>query len=380
MDNSQSQLCISCHSEGITTVAAHSQCNTCHISHTAPSGPYLLTGKTVTETCNTCHSTSPSPQPGANIAADLVKLSPHDTNPPVNQSIVAGTQVSCNDCHEPHSMTSGVATAPLVSPQLGTINGENISGATALRAQFNYEVCMKCHAEQNVLQPFIGRQIVQNNTRLQFAPSAISYHPIAAAGKNMDVPSLIPGMTPATIIYCVDCHASDTSKAAGSLGPNGPHGSNIKPLLIAPYDTIDNSIESATTYALCYRCHQRSTILMSPTFPQHNSHVVTDQTPCSACHDAHGISSLQGTEMHNSSLINFDVTIVKPDPITGKLEYDRLGPRSGQCFLSCHGVAHSPLAYPSAGPIAPMQFRAGNILRPSTPMRGAPALPKKQVR
>src|SRR5678810_544614 len=123
----------------------------------------------------------------------------------------------------------------------GTRLGTSIFLPAAVpRAQFNYEVCFKCHAEQNTVQPFINRQLVQINTRLQFAPSAISYHPITAAGKNMDVPSLVPGMTIGSLIYCVDCHGSDDSKLAGRTGPNGPHGSNVKPLLAAQYDTTDN--------------------------------------------------------------------------------------------------------------------------------------------
>jgi len=86
---------------------------------------------------------------------------------------------------------------------------------------------------------------------------------------------------------------------------------------------------------------------MSPNqpFPLHRSHVVNDKGSCSLCHDSHGISSNQGTAQHNQHLINFDTSIVRPDPVTGKLEYDSSGMRSGTCYLSCHGVAHSPLSY-----------------------------------
>jgi predicted CXXCH cytochrome family protein len=376
MDNTHSQLCTSCHNEGITTVAAHQECATCHISHTAPSGPYLLKAATVTETCNTCHGNTVSQQQGLNIAMDIAKFSTHDTNPPVNQPN-NGTQVSCSDCHEPHTMSTGLASAPVISPQLGSVSGVNLAGAPVPHAQYNYETCFKCHAEQNTIQPFITRRIVSNNTRLQFAPSAISYHPITAPGKNMDVPSLIPGMTTATVIYCVDCHGSDTSKLAGGAGPNGPHGSNNKPLLIATYETVDHTSESELAYALCYRCHQRSTILASQTFPQHATHVVNDQTPCSVCHDAHGIPSAQGTAMNNSALINFDMTVVSPDPATGKLEYDRLGPRSGQCFLTCHNVPHSGLMYPGTSPLSPIvpQSLRHGTPTPMGPVPRAPAGP-----
>jgi predicted CXXCH cytochrome family protein len=368
MDNTNSQLCNSCHNQGVTTIVEHNQCASCHQPHTAPSAPYLLKGTTVSETCNTCHSSAPSPTQGANIAADMTKISVHDTNPAVNLP-AASNAVACNSCHEPHTMVRGVAPAPIVAPSLGKIDGETMAGAVVPVAQFTYEVCFKCHGEQDTVAPYITRQIVQTNKRLQFTPSAVSYHPVTAAGKNMDVPSLVPGLTVASLLYCVDCHGSDDSKAAGRTGPNGPHGSNVKPLLQLPYSTLDFTTESANSYALCYKCHERSLILNSPTFPQHNSHVVADQTPCSVCHDAHGVSSTQGNAMHNSKLINFDTTVVTPDPVTGKLEYDSLGPRAGQCFLSCHGVNHSPLAYPSAGPV---------VQQPIHPLRRGPALPRQQ--
>jgi hypothetical protein len=86
----------------------------------------------------------------------------------------------------------------------------------------------------------------------------------------------------------------------------------VQSLLVAPYETTDGTAESAVSYALCYRCHERSQILNSVTFPQHMSHVVADRSPCSVCHDAHGISSAQATPMSNSKLINFDTSVVTP--------------------------------------------------------------------
>ncbi|MEW6599617.1 MAG: cytochrome C, partial [Nitrospirota bacterium] len=80
-------------------------------------------------------------------------------------------------------------------------------------------------------------------------------------------------------------------------------------------------------------------------FTRHNLHIVTANSPCSACHDPHGISSIQGTPSNNSHLINFDVTIVQPNS-QGLLRFEDLGIFSGQCYLSCHGTDHNPGVYP----------------------------------
>jgi predicted CXXCH cytochrome family protein len=360
MRNESSQLCNSCHVQGVTTVTNHAQCASCHQPHTAPSGPYLLKGRTVTDTCISCHGGGVGPDQGSNISADLNKVVRHDTHPAVNLKDHIPADVDCKDCHEPHTMDTAAAPgAPIISPRLGRIDGVNIAGAAVPRAQYEYEVCFKCHDNAQAVQPLISRVIVQQNTRLKFEASAVSSHPVTTSGKDSDVPSLRPGLTTASVIYCTDCHSSDT--AVGATGPKGPHGSNVRGLLTAGYETADNTPESANAYALCYRCHDRSVMLNSPTFPQHNSHVVNDQTPCSVCHDPHGISSAQGNMTNASHLINFDTTVVTRDPVTQRLEYQRTGTRSGQCFLSCHGVAHSPKAYPSA--VTTPQLRVPQPLR-----------------
>ena len=76
------------------------------------------------------------------------------------------------------------------------------------------------------------RQFVQTNTRLEFATGPNpSYHPVVSAGKSLDVPSLIPPLTTASIINCTDCHSNDSGPNAGGTGPSGPHGSLYPPIL-----------------------------------------------------------------------------------------------------------------------------------------------------
>lgn len=349
MKNEQSQLCNSCHTIQTTNIATHTTCISCHQNHSAPSGPELLAAKTPSETCTSCHNSSNTK--AADIASDLVKVSVHDTKAPVNAADAIPNQSSCNSCHDPHTMTTAasVVSAPTIRGTLGKVPGVNAAGTDIPVSQNEYEVCFKCHADRQPkdLIPKVTRKIAQANTRLEFDPSAISFHPIEIAGRNKDVPSLRNvNYTTSSLIYCTDCHSSDSGKAAGGTGPSGPHGSQYKPLLALRYDTIDRTSESEAAYALCYKCHDRNSILNDESFKYHKKHVVDQQTPCSVCHDPHGIPSAQGNLANNTHLINFDTKIVTPDP-QGRLQFNDTGRYSGNCNLVCHNKLHNAeMRYP----------------------------------
>ena len=197
----------------------------------------------------------------------------------------------------------------------------------------------------------VRRQIDGANLRLVFAPSSPSFHPLAAPGLNQDVPSLKAPLTPASVIRCSACHASDAGPGNGGAGPRGPHGSIYSKLLERGYSTLDFTAESPTAYALCYKCHDRDVLLSDAkdafrkiaaggTRSLHALHVRDRQSPCSACHDAHGVSRQGGTPTANAHLVNFDVAIVKPGQ-GGPPSYRGGGSRTGSCNLSCHGTTHS---------------------------------------
>ncbi len=376
MDNSSSQLCNACHKNNNTTVTGHQSCNSCHQSHSAPSGPYLLVAKTVTETCNTCHGGQNNQAP--NIATDLAKARTHDTKSPVNNPNPIPNETTCATCHEPHTMTKVTAVAPDIRGNMGSVAGINSSGAAIPAARYEYEVCFQCHADKQATeaQPIVTRKIVQANTRLEFDTAAISFHPVEGAGKNSDVPSLRTPYTTASVIYCSDCHSSDTGPAAGGSGANGTHGSNNRPLLALRYETTDGTAESAAAYALCYKCHDRNSILGDKSFPAHSKHVVDNHTACSTCHDSHGISTVQGTAANNSNLINFDTSVVRPDSL-GRLEFIDTGVHSGQCNLTCHGKVHDastaypvPAGAPAARRAAPLNRRNPIPVPPTPPKTG----------
>ena len=346
-DNTDSALCMTCHEISTTTIIEHQNCASCHTTHTSPSGPFLLARDRITNTCIACHDGAHGSAPDIN--SDLLKLDVHDTNRLADPPNPIPSDVTCTDCHDPHTMTQGTASAPTIHPNFGDIDGVNESGSFVQKASNEYEACFKCHADDNAInQSYRPRLITQVNTRYEFALDAVSFHPVEGPGRNADVPSLKPGWTESSMMYCSDCHGSDTSKKSGGNGANGVHGSDEEPLLLARYDTADSTHESLSAYALCYQCHYRdgpNGILSDISF-EHKKHVVEEDTPCSACHDPHGISSAQGNSINNAHLINFDSSIVLPDPDTGLLKYESTGRFQGQCFLECHGKKHSPERYP----------------------------------
>lgn len=346
MRNTNSELCVACHTMGQTDIQGHSQCADCHQNHTAPSGALLLKKPNITKTCTSCHDGS-HPKAG-DIASDMTKVSAHDTSSAPNPDGGFQANSSCTSCHDPHTMTRGTAASRQAAPgpsvaslgRLGRIGGVNASGAPVNVISAEQEVCYKCHGDGNIAMPRVARRISNINVRQQFSPSAVSMHPVGVSGRGTDVPSLRPGWSTSSLMRCSDCHGSESGSA-------GIHGSTYPGLLVAAYETRDYTNESAATYALCYKCHDRASILENRSFPGHKVHIVDKQTPCAACHDAHGIAAGQGRLANNAHLINFATSMVLPDRVTGKLEYRDNGGFTGECFLSCHGVDHSPKRYPT---------------------------------
>ena len=184
----------------------------------------------------------------------------------------------------------------------------------------------------------------QTNVRLQFDSGNPSFHPVVAPGNNPDVPSLIAPLAENATITCGDCHSNDAGSRSGGQGPDGPHGSIFPSLLTRNYQTRDRTPESPNAYALCYSCHDRNSILADESFASHRLHVSDNNTPCSACHDPHGISLTQGTTENNSHLINFDTSIVFRNT-EDEIRFEDRGNRAGACYLSCHNANHDGWSY-----------------------------------
>lgn len=326
---------------------AENGCRNCHVPHAAGGHARLLNYAAEEDNCLACHNGNVAQK---NIGNELTKLTGHfvqnynGAHDPAEAFVLGGPpkHVECADCHNPHqSSPTPSLGAPFVSGATQGVSGIDLTGQPVRAAQYEYEICNKCHGDHNVIASFpITRQINQLNTRLEFDPANPSFHPVAAAGVNHNVPSLLPHYTTASKILCTDCHNNDDS-----LGPKGPHGSNNSFLLAKNCATADNSTETPYAYELCYSCHSRTSLLGDQSFKSHNSHIVTYKAPCSACHDAHGISATQGNPVNHAALINFDLNIVRP-LANGSLRFEKTGTFHGQCFLSCHGATHDPISNP----------------------------------
>ena len=281
---------------------------------------------------------------GVNIQTDSNKFYTHPVNLATGvhdlteNPLTMSKHVECSDCHNPHQVSNQnapLASAPDVNGRMSGVKGINASGAVLTESTYEYEICFGCHADN----AFYGTQqvtrlIQETNERLRFDSANPSFHPVTAQGKNLNVPSLRPEYSEASQIYCSDCHGSDSSTRGGGVGADGPHGSIYPHILINRYEQNTYPLTySVSNYALCFRCHDPDALFnpMISTFRNgHRLHVQTHQTPCSVCHDPHGVPVLRGaTTTNNAHLINFDGRFV--DPLTAV--YDSV---AQNCTVSCH--------------------------------------------
>jgi hypothetical protein len=232
------------------------------------------------------------------------------------------------------------------------VAGVNAGGAVMKMANQEYELCFRCHGDSVGRGPArVNRQLPETNKRLQFRVTNQSFHPVESVGKNHNVPSLIAPWTTSSLMTCMDCHNSDQSPASGGSGANGPHGSIYPPLLERQVVLTDYGPENPASYALCYKCHSRESILGDQSFRAVNSqgesrghrfHVVDQKTACTTCHDSHGVATAR-------NLINFNSDYVTPSlSFPSGVMYTSTGNFSGTCTLTCHGKDHAGISYPIA--------------------------------
>lgn len=323
-------------------------CATCHFRANLKSGGG-------SEGCITCHG---NPQrkhnpvrmpPGAiadradlkNIEAEFYKTFRHPTfdTPGRHRAneILPETDskalrhADCVDCHNPHYVTT--------ENRFAGIKGKRIVNQLADVTK-EFELCYRCHGDSVNLP---GKY---TNKRIEFSLNNPSYHPVEGEGKNSAVVSLLSpykekkvAPDDISVISCADCHSNDDPD-----GPKGVHGSRNRFILTDNFDASDNIAESSFTYALCYRCHSRTSILANESFKYHALHIQGKSfalagTSCFTCHNSHG-------SVDAKYLLQFNKLVVSPNS-KGLLKFVEKGTAkfSGECYLSCHGVEHNPKSY-----------------------------------
>ena len=363
MDNSQSKLCTSCHNVGGWTNAAHATstanlgdsttdqwanlsaatvrdavCESCHRPHSAGGRQRLLRHEPEENNCLNCHNGKVAK---TDLTAAIAQVSAHKVqsktgvHDPTEDPATMNMHAECADCHDPHRANQvGTARAPDIKPSMQGASGLTRSGQTISEADYEYQVCYKCHSLRNFATPVVDRFLGDNEISDEFKSTNDSFHPVETQGRSADVPSLLQDYRTTSIVYCTDCHGSDAAQNA-----KGPHGSRYRPLLTDNYTTGNSVGESPQAYALCYRCHSRTNILDDKSFEKHKRHIVEERTPCSVCHDPHGVQD-------NTRLINFDRDVVEPSIKAGSgPTFTDLGNRQGSCTLLCHGEDHDDERY-----------------------------------
>ena len=375
MDNTASALCLACHTDPAWAGSSHSTsptlpaalaakklaptkkvvtvasqaCASCHVPHKAGSKARLLIGAKEEQTCFSCHNGTVVQK---NLTTEFNKASVHPVLQTSAEHSLAEDPVNsprhtaCADCHNAHAANNTAALAPTSPGTIAGVRGITAGGALISEAGNEFELCFRCHADSVNRGPArVTRQVPETNKRIQLSPSNLSFHPVETTGRNPNVPSLIAPWTTASLMYCTDCHNNDQGPKAGGTGPNGPHGSAFAPLLERQLVLTDFSNESAASYALCYKCHSRDSILGDQSFKYHRKHIVDDQTACTTCHDSHGVAT-------NLRLINFNVNYVSSVG-ANPIQYIP-GVGNPTCVLKCHGFEHSPSA---ATPLKRLKLR-----------------------
>lgn len=256
--------------------------------------------------------------------------------------------ISCLDCHNPHLSTKK-------NPLEGVI-GLDLNGQIVMNSPKESFICYKCHSE------YSSKPLNQKDILSLFQPTNTSFHPVETEGKNKYVPSLMPSYDISSIISCKDCHNNDQPNS------KGVHGSNYPFILEKNYNILNGNLENEKTYEICYKCHNRISILNDESFPWHRKHIVENKISCYSCHNSHG-------SVEYPYLIYFPETLVAPPlikdiskspllspPLPMILEKDKgknistnnlivkptfipLGLRHGECYLYCHGKNHNPAIY-----------------------------------
>lgn len=346
---------------------AASGCINCHLPHNAQRGEHLLrlSGVGAGEETNcyaSCHRNVPYTNVWSQFNTSLYTHSVQNYNgvhvDNENLPVVAGKKhVECTDCHNPHfagaqglplgsstTLVQPASAAPDINGALRGVRGVDLTGAAVVSpARYEYEICYRCHAGPSADQFTSLAQMLPNrlfkdyDESNRFNSSNAAYHPVSADRRPGPNGRSLRSQYQSTMfrIYCNDCHDSH--------GTNEPHM-----MRYLNQDTFPAT--GGTNYPLCFRCHDPDYLLnpagapRSDTAVLHQRHVLgqhlngdTRQTPCSVCHDPHGVPASRGALFNNAAhMVNFDIRYAGETAA-----YDAL---AKTCTVTCH--TSNPKSYP----------------------------------
>ena len=364
------------------TVAANA-CSNCHYAHNDAVGPRNLDAAE-SAACTPCHGGANASPALLNITAEYSKTYSHPTltvtgahdaaeKLPVNTT----RHAACADCHNSHTAfaQTGTALPPTIQASLTGVSGYDTSGSVIPAAK-EYQVCYKCHADSTnkPTTSTYGRTVSrypagpmptgypvqpplpsdQYNLRLKFngtiGHNITGTNIVTTANGSLKPYMLnIDGtnntnrpLTTASVIYCSDCHNSDTARSSGGTGPNGTHGS-IYPHLLQFNLCQDGSGGGGCSHTLlpaggagiCSKCHT----IASLTGEEHSGPHAN--VGCTTCHDPHGV--IGGNTGANHGMINVDTSIVQAASSGWGFFY--ISSSSKGCYTNCHGENHNPRSY-----------------------------------
>ena len=319
MDNPAGAMCVVCHdpigwklsshaispatwkggginpfpADGAPTVAGNG-CRNCHRTHSAAHPERLLARAQEPDNCNVCHDGSVAQK---NIAAEFsngAKYSRHPievaqwTHDPVENAAGMARHVACEDCHNAHAATSRTALPPLVPGTMTGVRGVASGGVPVQEATFEFQVCSKCHGFREPATAGITRVEATRIVSTKIDPSNQSFHPITAPGRNSTIAGLVPGCSATSIIGCTDCHNNNDGRRRPASRRAGRTRRAIRRSCSAAArrrhrPRVDGELRPLLQVP-------RPGTLLRPLLGafSHNLHVVQQQAPCAACHDAHG--------------------------------------------------------------------------------------------
>lgn len=242
--------------------------------------------------CYLCHD-------GSVAAADVqsvFSLTSHHNVSSLEQG--DGSKVECINCHNPHMNNN----SSLVS---------NPDNTLQLWAGSDTDFCLACH--DGAPPTSVSFPATFNGTGYNKAAYSNSAHDI---GTNFTSGLGARG--------CLHCHDQ--------------HGSVNASLLQDQYRLTHHTSYASTDYNLCWSCHVETRIITDQAnFPEHNLHVVQENSPCIHCHDVHNSYDPAEPGLINFvyGVTNLDVSLNGNTPSNFSTSFQIMG-NSGQCYLLCH--------------------------------------------